>query len=864
MFAAALCAGSTFADLYEVGDFVYTPNGRFQITGENLLTNGDFSDGLNGWTNMAGEDLSTDTFEVATDGPDGEGDYCLTTLQGDYYSSSLGSSANFHQIVELEENTTYICTYKVRAYTTPRMSSTATYSRNINHQAFHLNTTKVYPTSNSDYDYVLDDIFSFSTIDAEWMERDMDYSCDSAIYCFVFFYNLIVNDSYADFGIYEAKQVGDDRKAQDVINEIDFFLNIEEFEADEENREMLTEAREELESYMGTDVSVSDLNDIVEAIEGEGGPLESFLDANSADLSGYYENFTFDDCDEASKTVPDGWSAATDPGRWGTEADEELGYTTTHVYSSIPANYELESNTLYQSASLPAGKYLYVIRAQGNKYFADGSGSDSNYYWADYHSEIDGVSYYINDDSVVCDIESQYANMFMNVFDVEEDGTQTIGFYFPSIDANYYDYDGAGYSGGGYISYDNIHLRSVGKSAEEVEAYFLQENLEDAQEALQVVIDSAKAEVDNDTYLFGKDVLEDSIESAETVLAALTLATEDNIDYLGTQTDYLESAIDDYYTINDEYVTLGEDITTCEGYYSDENREDGKEDFLSAITTAKTYYEAQTADSRDSAELVRQDSVLMDAYQVYMLLNASQTTPGEYVLVNNSFQSGDDTGWVQDGSTGNARWKFDTDASDFTDGACIYYNRGYSATDAKYVYQDVEVDKSGVYLYTAEVICNRSTWSDTSGYDTETYIYLNTDSVMVITYGLGDGSQNYPGGVLQFYVLSQIEDINSFYFDDNELGVVRLGLARMYEEMGLGLIYLGSNHLYYLGSIADFDESTFDIDVVGIKDVVADTETVNNGDVYNLSGVKIRSNANSLKGLEKGIYIMNGKKYVVR
>ena len=863
LFAAALCAGGVSADLYEVGDFVYTPNGRFQITGENLLTNGDFSDGFNGWINMGGESLSTDTFEITTDGPDGDGDYCLTTLAGDYHSSNLGTTANFHQIAELEANNTYICSYKVRAYTTPRFSCTSTYSRNTNLQAFHLNTSPVFPTNNTDYDnYPLDDVFSFSTIDADWTEQNMDYSADSDIYCIVYFCNLIVNDSYADFGIYEAKQVGDDRRAQDLIDMIDFFLNIEELNVDADATTMLTEARTDLESVIGTDISVADLEDMLDAVEGEGGPLDSYLDVNSADLSGYFENLTFDDCEEASSTVPDGWSAATDPGNWGVEGDEMHGFTTPFAYSEGRADNELEGNTLYQTAALPAGKYLYVVRAYGMKYYCDGSGVTNDFYMPDYHSDVDSVLYYVNEDTVICDVDPQYANVYMNVFEVDDYGKQTIGYSYPSIAAHYYDYEGGGYSGGGYIGFDNIYLRIIGMTTDEVETYIFQAEFEAAQEDLQAVIDSAETVLDNDKYIFESDILEDSVASAKNILSTLTDATDATIAYLSAETGYLEAAISRYYTINAEYVTLGEDINTCEAYYADENREDGKQDFFSAISVAKTYYEEQTSDSRDSAELVRQDEVLMDACDTYLLANASQTAPFEYELVNNSFQTGDDTGWVQDGETGNAKWKFNTSISDFTDGACVYYNRGYKATDDKYIYQDVEVSMSGVYLYTAEVICNNSSWSSTSGYDTETYIYLNGDSVMVITEGLGESTQLYPGDVTQFYVISEIEDINSFQFDTNEVGVLRLGLARIYEEQSLGLIYLGSNHLYYLGPIADFDESTFDIDIVGIKDVVADASDL--GDVYTLTGVKVRSNTSSLKGLEKGVYIKNGKKYVVK
>ena len=69
----SLFAGVTGAFAYEAGDYVYTINGRFQVAGENLVTNGDFSDGTNGWTNTAGGALSTDTFTVDPGlGPDGE------------------------------------------------------------------------------------------------------------------------------------------------------------------------------------------------------------------------------------------------------------------------------------------------------------------------------------------------------------------------------------------------------------------------------------------------------------------------------------------------------------------------------------------------------------------------------------------------------------------------------------------------------------------------------------------------------------------------------------------------------------------------------------------------------------------------
>jgi hypothetical protein len=35
-------------------------------------------------------------------------------------------------------------------------------------------------------------------------------------------------------------------------------------------------------------------------------------------------------------------------------------------------------------------------------------------------------------------------------------------------------------------------------------------------------------------------------------------------------------------------------------------------------------------------------------------------------------------------------------------------------------------------------------------------------------------------------------------------------------------------------------------------------------DVYGVNGLKVRSNTHSLEGLSKGVYVVNGKKYVVK
>lgn len=854
MFAAAIGAVGSFA--YEVGQYVYTPNGRFQITGKNLLTNGDFSKGMEGWTNAGGEPLSADTFAVSNDGPGGMA--CLTAIAGGIQKSDgFATSTNFRQSVAVQENTTYIVTYKAKAFVTPRISSVSL-DRNNNYQNVFVNDDGAWPMTidAEDRAKIKASIFSFGTCSADWYERTMDYRADSAVYLNVFFFNLVVNDSYTDFGIYEAKQVGDDRIIKDAISQIEFYKNDEANFPNE--RDLLEEPLADLKGLVGGDMTVADVESFMDGIFGEGGPVSEFLNANSADASSYFTNFTFDDLAKINpgKGIAKGWTSSTGNERWGV-AEPKYNMTTNHLVAEIGANYALNTSAFSQGQDLPAGKYLYIVRGMANKYFQDGKGSSSNYYHIDFHSPVDGLKYFINNDTIAMEnVECGRANVYMHVFDINEDGVKTIGFTYPTIGqcetANY-----EGHSGGGRIDFDNVEIRVLGMSEAELQRYFLKGKLAASRNALRVMTDSAIVVAGKDMYVFGKTVLRDSIAVSEAVYAANTDLTQECIDALDKQMNYMRDAIRALYTLNTEYVQLGNDIAVCKNELADENRSKGKEEFGAAIKVAEDYYKAQIETSRDSAELVRQDVVLIEARLAYGLANASVKTPAEVVLVNNSFQKKNTEGWTEDGGAstpGKSNWKFQSNG-DFTDGYCAYFNRGRTATDYKWAWQDVDAPRNGVYMYVAECAVNNSSWTDTTGVHSDTYLFMNNDSIEVYTPGIGDGnSMAFPGHVTKFSIITKIADINAL----ETPGVIRVGLEKpMREEnaVQLGLIYFGSSHLYYLGSIEDYE--------TGISDVTA-AENMNRGDIYNLNGVKVRANATSLKGLAKGIYIMNGKKYVVK
>lgn len=404
-----------------------------------------------------------------------------------------------------------------------------------------------------------------------------------------------------------------------------------------------------------------------------------------------------------------------------------------------------------------------------------------------------------------------------------------------------------------------MEIRILGLTDEDVKNHFLKETLADKRADLTAAIDAAKETAESKKYVFFNSVLRDSIAASEAVLAAITAPSQENIDILVAQKNNMDKAVRAYTRANAEYVQLGSDIELCKTELADENRPKGKDVFGAAINVADDYYKAQTDQSRDSLTLVKTDSTLMKARLVYGLSNASIDAPAEIMLVNGSFSTKNSTGWVLDPLDEDKKdaWKYQSNA-DFTDGYCIYFNRGHTAQNAKYVYQDVEISENGVYRFSAEVICNHSTWGAGQTIDSDMYLFANGDSLMVATPGLGDKSQTYPGNVTPFYVDLKVADASALEIGGEAApNTLRVGLTCKNEGQVEfpNLIYFGSCHLYYLGSIADYETGITDVNVV---------TPVINGDVYSINGVKVRENANTLNGLAKGIYIMNGKKYVVK
>ena len=872
---AALLAGTTAASAqYAVGDIVQTNTGSCRVIGANLLVNGDFSyasDPLAGWTNVSGSCNASlrDTLKVYDNDPE-YGTYVQMALDaGGTMGNNLGRSANMRTSLLLYPGS-YLFTYRAKLQVGGVTSTARNAGRNDNYQDVYINQDgkNPFPTETSSNAIKASLAEWIDMPKGEWVTVNYYYHTDTAAYVNFEFFNLSLLDCFTDFGVYPAMECADVRVVDDAINTLNAIISDEENFPDA--GQFLGDSLADLTAIRNNptllgNMSPADLQSKLVGIVGSGAnsTLSQYLNSiTSADVSSYFSPggyFTFDNAaiKGANKGQADEWS--TTGSRWGV-SEPWSNFYTNHIFADINASYGLGEGSEYIKApQLPAGKYLYIVQGAAHQYYKNGVGNSSNATIPDYCNPRDGLGFFINADTVEMeDVPTAFAKTYIKVFDVAEDGEQTVGFYRKGNNA-FSGNDRNKRSGGGRVMFDNVAIRILGKSDADIKQYILDTTLVVSRNALEAMRDSAvKVHADDVHYIFGKQALQDSIDVTNAVLDQCIMATQENIDKLDARLSPMRSAIAAYYALNAEYTQLYEDIVLAQSLIDDPDRLLGKVELQSAFDEANAYFTAlNTSSERDSIRLVSTDKALMAAVQTFYNANATYFTPAPVNIQNADFSDGTN-GWVTDGITnisGTAAWKVGTvDTGSDVSGTvrAMYYNRGVIASDIKWLYQDVPITANGAYEFFATCAVHNSKWYTTEDNNSNVYLYANRDSAYVITQGPGVNAQ-VVGEFDRFSVVTYVTDLN-----DPEVcpepGYLRIGLEKRsdIENLQLNIIYFAEPKLLYYGDWGGID---------GIYNVEEVSLTF---DVYNLSGMKVRSNATSLEGLSKGIYIVNGKKYVVK
>lgn len=842
LLAMAAILGFTTAFAYQTGEYIYTRNGKFKVVSENLITNGDFKDGLNGWLNVAGETPSEEMIQVnPSDGPDG-----LPFIQATESGSSgarsaamntvdnVNGKANLFISIPRASSKIYVFSMKVKSgddNTKIVTSNSIESGRNANLIAFYPSvdgTLETIPQSNTtkdaDHPYMINRCWEGFGNDG-WTEIAYDYTSLSDGYLCALITNMAVNTRYADIGLYEVQAVGDDRLTQNLLTQLKFYKDHpEDFPAmQDELGGIITE----LENY-NPDATVDDLSGYLNGIQyGDESFFTYFFGANTVDVSDKLTNFYFDS-GSASKAPFSGWSVSSSD-RWFSEA-KHGNYQSQHVKWEISAaksndGYTMRAADYYQKVNLAAGKYMYMVQASANIYGIDGGGSKSDAYVVRHDYNVEGAYAFIvcNGDTTKIpfdNLSTWYGNIYTVIVDLPE-GEKTFGFHIA---------DGPS-SAGGKFCFDNLQLRIVGGNKDEVDYEANLASLAKARDLFQQGIDVAQAVADSTAFIYGRTELLNAIEDAKGVLLAhgdevivkgdndASLAAIQEVTDAHAALDVARRAM---VTLNAEYVILGKDLEKAKAAVADETRPKAKDAFQSVITEADTYYKAQTETSRDSLALMQADEKLLKASEAYYIANATYATPGDLFIQNYTFAqkgttyraSGDPEnttpGWVQDGKHDNGYWQYGT-SDKFVERNHIYYNRGTGANDAKWIYQDVTIGQTGVYEFVLDAAVHLSS-NDGTNYDTGAKIYIGNDSVTVVSDAHAVGGQNW-GDVATFRVMTVVNEMPAD-------GKLRIGFDRQAIGAVCNMMYLSNCHLLYYGPYDQYKKDSIAVVLQPTKDAL--------------------------------------------
>jgi len=485
------------ADAVETGSFVYTLDARMKVSGENIVTNGNFANSTTGWTNGVGGsvDLSVWSY-VEGVGPNGE-----NALE----ASSSGMAA---QSIEIAPGSVYMVSYDIYS---PNDASTSTVSGYSNYVGIYLNNDGSFSTSSDGYRLVN----SASGLKEGWNTVTDTIDCSgstSTQYLQIVFENLYDGERITNVAVQEVTMVYDDRIAQRLYKYCKFLIdNADEFKnankSDEvnglEDFQGIVSALEEALADDDKNSSTAEMEDLIPQVEGE---AENFLAANAADMRSQYTGWEKITSNQKNKSTIGSWKftgSANNKSRWSHFADN-----VQEVSFDLPGAYDLMDNSATLTLSLPAGRYLFEIEVAGYHYSGTTSSTKTV---PNYNSSMLGQSIFMNGDTIACDtLPTKHYDRYTYFFTAEEgENNINVGTYFSlpeaMVDTNL----------GGHLMVANSALYLLGSNSEDLDSATCVANIIAAQEALKTALDNANAAYG--TLEQGNEELKALTDSCQTV-----------------------------------------------------------------------------------------------------------------------------------------------------------------------------------------------------------------------------------------------------------------------------------------------------------------------------------------------------------
>ena len=425
LFAAMAMACAMGSSAIEVGEYAYTATQRVKITGENLVTNGNFADGTEGWINAAGEAVSAEVWSFGEGlGPNGEN--VLTSMSGSTADAALCGKWTVPQgggyVVMLDIKGEAV------AYTTRQVGATNSidfwFSASAEDFEFNrkMDRRNVPKQNITPFDDGTLDIATSAGYDTEWKTLAFYAIGEEGRNILMRIEKLSQNTSITNIQIYPAEEVYDDRALKTKLDFVDKLIATGKFVNDTENGfiDNIVEGaiRPMLESAgQGSLDDKSSIEGMMESYEDE---LKDWLVANGADMlagekrwSAYGDTRKMDGIGGNWKGTGGRWFAHNNGGSTIiTDNGDEIGFRFQGGMAAAAASQ------YYPVTPKAPGTYMFALDITG--YYMEGtSGSSYDYlegttwnYIPFFSREFKGVTMFAGKDIMGSDVE---ANEAMNV-----------------------------------------------------------------------------------------------------------------------------------------------------------------------------------------------------------------------------------------------------------------------------------------------------------------------------------------------------------------------------------------------------------------------------------------------------------------
>ena len=397
---AALSVASSFA--YEVGEYVYTATQRVKISGENIVKNGDFSEGTEGWTNAAAESLNADVWSfVEGEGPNGEN--AISSINSTTADAALCSAW------QIPADGTYLVTYDIKGGS---LGVTGLVTGGTSCVDIFLTEATSLTKGEGDV--------SVSTVDGYkdfWKSNAYTFTATSSQSLVMHVEKLAANTMITNIQIYPVDIVYDDRIIKSKLEYVDKLLATQKFLLDTENG-FVANIVEALRGMLQEEGALDDPSS-VEGMMGEfDNELLAWLNLNAADLLKNETKWSAYGDTRKMNGIGGNWKGTG--GRWFhknnggstelTEDGDEIGFR-------FQGGFEGNCSQYYTIVPENPGTYMFSLDIVGH--YMCGTTSKQNYltgtndqYLTDWNRDFKGATIYVGKDVMGADAE---ANAAMNI-----------------------------------------------------------------------------------------------------------------------------------------------------------------------------------------------------------------------------------------------------------------------------------------------------------------------------------------------------------------------------------------------------------------------------------------------------------------